>query len=178
MLGRKLARGLKSAIYALQDMPSETVIGSLMRRGRVSLSVAESCTAGLLAKRLTDAAGSSRYFIGGIIAYANRVKHDFLSVTSRVLERHGAVSRQVALQMARDVRLRFKSHLGVSITGIAGPGGGTRQKPVGLVWIALASKNMSCARRFRLAGTRERIRFMATQRALEMLYQRLTSNSR
>ena len=136
--------------------------------------MAESCTAGLVAHRVTAVPGSSAYFLGGVVAYADRVKTAQLGVRPDTLKTHGAVSRRTAVEMAQGVRRRLKADIGLGITGIAGPGGGTRAKPVGLVWIAVAEKRRRPARRFILAGSRAAVRRQAAAAALELLHAELT----
>ena len=134
-----------------------------------TLSVAESCTGGLLGSLITDTPGSSDYFLGGIIAYHNDIKSGLLSVPKKTLKKHGAVSAETAKSMARNVRKIFESDLGIAITGIAGPGGATAQKPVGLVYIALASKgNVSCKKYF-FTGSRKKIKSQSAKSALKLL---------
>ena len=135
---------------------------------KLKLAVAESCTGGMLGERLTNISGSSDVFLGGVIAYHNDVKKELLGVRAEDLERHGAVSEQVALQMAAGVRERTGADVGVSVTGVAGPGGGTAEKPVGLVWVAVHGSDAK-ARRFHVAGDRAEIRQRAAQAALEMV---------
>lgn len=117
----------------------EEAIGQALQRRGWTLATAESCTAGLISHRITNIAGSSEYFIGGIVAYANAAKAGLLGVSQSTLDTHGAVSRETALEMARGVRRALETDVGVSVTGIAGPGGGTPEKPVGLTWVAVSS---------------------------------------
>jgi nicotinamide-nucleotide amidase len=135
---------------------------------KLKLAVAESCTGGMLGERITNVPGSSDVFLGGVIAYHNDVKKKLLGVRPEDLERFGAVSEEVALQMAAGVRERTGADVGVSVTGIAGPGGGTPEKPVGLVWIAIHGSDAK-ARRFHVVGDRAEIRQRAAQAALEMV---------
>ncbi|HZK78160.1 MAG TPA: competence/damage-inducible protein A, partial [Gemmatimonadaceae bacterium] len=135
---------------------AEIVLDACRRRG-VKLSVAESCTGGLLGARLTAIAGSSDVFVGGVLAYDNSVKREWLGVSDRDLEDHGAVSEEVAATMARSVRERMKTDIGIGVTGVAGPGGGTAAKPVGMVWVALDGIGTQ-ARCLRLFGTRDEVR--------------------
>jgi len=139
-----------------------------------TLAAAESCTGGMLGAMLTAVPGSSRYFRGGVIAYANDIKRDMLGVKPATLARHGAVSAQTAVQMAAGIRRRFKADLGVATTGIAGPDGGTRAKPVGLVFIAVAGARACRVRRFVFKDGRARIRAQACRAALRMLKDALT----
>lgn len=146
---------------------AEVVLEACRRRG-VKLSVAESCTGGLLGTRLTAIPGSSDVFVGGVIAYDNSIKRGLLGVTDSDLEDHGAVSEEVATAMAKSVREKTKTDIGVGITGVAGPGGGTAAKPVGMVWVALDGIGAQ-ARCLRLFGTRAEVRQRAAQAALDMV---------
>ena len=128
----------------------------------------------MLGERITAVPGSSDVFLGGVIAYRNDIKTAALGVVAEDLRNHGAVSEEVALEMASGVRARLKADVGVSITGIAGPAGGTPEKPVGLVWIAVQAKELK-ARRFHLIGDRAEIRQRATQAALEMVRRALSN---
>lgn len=130
-----------------KDLSLSKAVGRVLREHKQTIAVAESCTGGLLADTLTDTPGSSDYMLGGIVAYANRVKQELLGVPEAMLTQHGAVSKPVALQMARAAAARLGSDIGVSTTGIAGPGGGTPQKPVGRVWIGFWSENAHFALR-------------------------------
>jgi nicotinamide-nucleotide amidase len=150
----------------------EALTRALMKAGK-SVAVAESCTGGLIAKRITDRAGSSEIFVGGVIAYANDVKVAQLGVTPEDLARHGAVSEPVARQMARGVADRFGAAVGIGITGIAGPGGGTPEKPVGTVWRAISLDGQVEARLLTFVGDREAIRERAAQEALAALHRRV-----
>jgi nicotinamide-nucleotide amidase len=134
-----------------------------------TLATAESCTGGLIGHRITSVSGSSEYFVGGMIAYANEVKIRELGVNRRLLMREGAVSAPVARQMARGIRRRFGSDIGIGVTGIAGPGGGTEKKPVGLVFIGLSRGNNDVVRRFQFKGSRETIKAAAGEAALRMV---------
>ncbi len=140
----------------------------------MTLAVAESCTGGLLGGRLTAESGSSAYFAGGVIAYANAAKTACLGVSPRVLAREGAVSAAVAYLMASGVRARFGTDLGLAVTGVAGPRGGTRAKPVGLVYIGLVDARGGVVRRFRWRGDREAVRAAAVEAALNMVRESLT----
>jgi nicotinamide-nucleotide amidase len=162
----------------------ESVVGRLLRASGLTVVAAESCTGGLLAERLTRIPGSSDYFLGGVVSYTNQLKTALLGVREDLLAAHGAVSEPVARAMAEGVRQRLGGDLGVGITGIAGPGGGSEAKPVGTVHVAIAGpapKGTAGAagepefehRRVRFPGERERVRWQASQLALEMLRRRL-----
>ena len=140
-----------------------------LRETGQTLALAESCTGGLAAKLVTDAAGSSAYFVGGVVSYANAVKEQLLGVVPEVLASHGAVSEPVALQMARGARDRLGADLALSFTGIAGPDGGSAEKPVGTVWMAKADPAGCVARRFQLGQSRERIRQAAVAHGFRWL---------
>lgn len=130
---------LDNAVYSRDGQSLEQIVGYWLQMRTATLAVAESCTGGLLGERITSVAGSSRYFAGGAIVYANSVKTELAGVPADMIERHGAVSREVAAALAEGIRYRCEATLGIGITGVAGPGGGTVEKPVGLVFHALAS---------------------------------------
>lgn len=144
----------------------------------LTLSVCESCTGGLLAAALTSVPGSSGYFAGGIIAYADRVKADVVGVRPATLRRFGAVSAQAAREMARGVRKAARTDIAVAITGIAGPSGGSARKPVGLVYIAVAAKAGAVARRFLFKGSRTAVRSAAVREALILLKRTVSGQAR
>ncbi|MCB9770960.1 MAG: CinA family protein [Candidatus Omnitrophica bacterium] len=134
-----------------------------------TISVAESCSGGLLAHRLTNIPGSSQYFIGGVLVYANTAKSLLLKVSPTLLKKHGAVSRLIAEKMAIAIRKTLKSDFGISITGIAGPAGGTKDKPVGLTYIAVARQEKVVCEKYHFKGTRLNIKTAAVNSALRML---------
>lgn len=144
-------------------------VGELLRARQLTLATAESCTGGLVGHRLTDVPGSSDYYVGGVISYANRVKQQLLGVQPETLVHHGAVSQACALEMARGVRHLLQADIGLSVTGIAGPTGGTPEKPVGLVYIALAATDQELCRRFVWDGDRAENKARSAQAALELL---------
>jgi len=160
---------LGRSIYAEDDTDLAAAILGRCRELGHTIGVAESCTGGLLGARLTSIPGSSDVVLGGVIAYANDVKHDLLAVDDQSLATQGAVSEAVVREMAEGVRSRVKSTIGLAITGVAGPGGGTPEKPVGTVWIAAALPDSTRAVQLRLIGDREEIRRRATQSTLELL---------
>ncbi|HYO42432.1 MAG TPA: nicotinamide-nucleotide amidohydrolase family protein [Candidatus Limnocylindrales bacterium] len=141
---------------------------SLVARG-LTVATAESCTGGLVAHLLTEIPGSSRYVRGGIVAYADDVKHAELGVPGDVLAAHGAVSAQVALAMAEGVRVRLRADLGVGVTGVAGPDGGSGAKPVGLVYVAVSGRGPAEVRRCLWAGDRSENKRLSAEAALELL---------
>lgn len=156
-------------VYGEADDDLAAVVLDRCRARRLHVALAESCTGGLLGARLTAIPGSSDVVVGGVVAYANEVKERLLDVPREMLAEHGAVSEQVARQMAAAARRRFGAEIGIAITGIAGPGGGTPEKPVGTVWIAIEVGDVRRAVRALFIGDREAIRERAAQAALEML---------
>ena len=147
----------------------EIQVGQLLHERGLKLALAESCTGGLLGSRVTDVSGSSEYFLGGVIAYAYEAKVELLGVSWDTLNSKGAVSRETVLEMARGVRERMKTHIAVSISGIAGPGGGTPEKPVGTTWIGLVAEDGEWAKLFQFSGDREQNKEMAADAALQLL---------
>jgi nicotinamide-nucleotide amidase len=139
----------------------------------MTLSVAESCTGGLLAERITSVSGSSRYFLGGAVVYSNDLKTAFADVPAALIEQHGAVSREVAAALAEGIRKRCGATLGLGITGVAGPTGGTAEKPVGLVFHALAGEKGTEVVERNFSGDRKRVRWYASQQALDMVRRKL-----
>ena len=168
-----IAEVLGEAYYGRDEEPLEAVVGRLLRERRLTLAVAESCTGGLLGHRLTEVPGSSAYFERGLVVYSNEAKQALLGVPATLLAAHGAVSGPVAEAMARGVRERAGTDLGLAVTGIAGPEGGSPAKPVGTVFIAVASPDGVEARRFRFGGTRSEIKALSALWALELLRRRL-----
>ena len=171
------------AVYSEQEEDTlETVAVALLKEAGATLTVAESCTGGLLGERLTRVPGSSESFLGGVIVYTNRLKSDLLGIPPALIEEHGAVSEPVARAMAESVRRALRSDYGIGITGVAGPGGGSEEKPVGTVHIALAGPGaegddrdeiQTEHRKSRFPGDRERVRWFSSQFALDMLRRRL-----
>jgi PncC family amidohydrolase len=146
-----------------------------LRELRLTLAVAESCTGGLAGSRITDVAGSSDYFLGGVIAYANSAKEELLSVRPETLVRFGAVSESAAREMAAGVRCALGADIGLAVTGIAGPGGATAEKPVGLMWLALSAENVERTRRLLLEGDRLRNKADAAEALLSFLEEFLSA---
>ncbi len=170
----KLRSRVEAYAYGVDDADLAAVVLDKCRALDFTLAVAESCTGGMLGERITSIPGSSDVFLGGVIAYHNEVKRSLLGVRSEAIERSGAVSEEVVLQMASGVRERLGADVGVAVTGIAGPGGGTPEKPVGLVWIAVHALEVK-ARRFHVGGDRAEIRQRAAQAALEMVRRALSN---
>lgn len=144
-------------------------VGKLLRSKNLTISVAESCTGGRVGDMLTNVSGSSDYFMGGVVSYSNRAKEDLLGVRSSTLASKGAVSDEVARQMASGVRRSLHTKIGVGITGIAGPLGGTPGKPVGLVYIAVTSDRGTASARNLFKGSRAQVKKQSATRALEMV---------
>jgi len=170
----KLKGRVGAYAYGVDDADLAAVVLEKCRASGFTLAVAESCTGGMLGERLTNIPGSSKVFLGGVVAYHNDVKLDLLGVRPEDIEQFGAVSEEVALRMASGIRERLGANVGVSVTGIAGPGGGTVEKPVGLVWIAVHASELK-ARRFHVGGDRAEIRQRAAQAALEMVRRALSN---
>ncbi len=157
------------AIFTKDDRPLEEIVGVMLRAGNKTVALAESCTGGLISKRITEISGSSAYFEGAFVSYSNRWKEKLLGVSEGTLAAHGAVSEETAREMAENVREKAGTDIGLSVTGIAGPTGGTKDKPVGLVYMALSDGERTVARRFNFRGDREPVRYRASQAALNML---------
>jgi nicotinamide-nucleotide amidase len=172
-LGDQIELALGEYIFSTHGEPLEEVVGMYLVMRQKTVAVAESCSGGLLAERLTRHSGSSNYFLGGAICYSNALKTSMVGVPATLIEEHGAVSQPVAQAMAEGVRVRTGASLGVGITGIAGPTGGSPEKPVGLVFIGLADERGTQVREFRFPGNRQRVRLWATQMALEMIRRRI-----
>ncbi|MCI0449437.1 MAG: CinA family protein [Chlorobi bacterium] len=151
----------------------EETIGKLLRKKKLTVSAAESCTGGLIASLLTDVPGSSDYFISGVVAYADEAKIKFLGVKKQTLKKYGAVSSQVTKEMALGIRKRSSADIGISTTGIAGPSGGSRKKPVGTIWIGYSDKNVTFAEKFVFGKNRLKNKRLMAKKALEILRKKL-----
>jgi nicotinamide-nucleotide amidase len=156
-------------IYGTGEEELEDVLGRILAERKLTIAVAESCTGGLIANKLTDVSGSSRYVERALVTYSNRSKMELLGVPEALLERVGAVSREVAEAMAAGVRTRSGTDIGLSTTGIAGPTGGTEEKPVGLVWIGYSDGSQTFAKRYLFGEGRTRVKVRASQAALELV---------
>jgi len=172
-LSLKIEKELGNAAFSFRGETMEEVVGRRLAMTEFTVAVAESCTGGLISQRLTNVPGSSKYFIEGVVTYSNDSKVRLLGVDKKIIKEFGAVSQQVARDMARGVRHKAKADFGLAVTGIAGPGGGTEEKPVGLVYIALADDAHTEHRKLTIPGDRELIRWRASQAALDMLRRRL-----
>ena len=164
---------LGDALYASKGESLEQIVGYYLQMRDSTVAVAESCTGGLLADRITSISGSSRYFLGGAVVYSNELKTAFADVPKDLLAQHGAVSREVASALAEGIRKRCKATFGIGITGVAGPSGGSEQKPVGLVYHALASERETQVEERKFPGNRKRVRWFASQLALDMVRRKL-----
>jgi nicotinamide-nucleotide amidase len=164
---------LDDAVYSRNGESLEQIVGYWLQMRNATVAVAESCTGGLLAERITSISGSSRYFLGGAVVYSNALKTELAGVPAEMIDRHGAVSREVAAALAEGIRYRCESTLGVGITGVAGPTGGTPEKPVGLVFHAVASGTGTEVVQRNFPGDRKRIRRFASTMALDMVRKKL-----
>jgi nicotinamide-nucleotide amidase len=169
----KLEAELGDNVFSDNGESLEQIVSYFLQMRSATLAVAESCTGGLVAERLTSISGSSRYFVGGVVAYSNDLKMEFAGVPQDLLEVYGAVSEQVAGALAEGVRKRCGTTLGLGVTGVAGPTGGTAEKPVGLVYHALASESGTELIKRNFPGDRARIRWFASQQALDMVRRKL-----
>lgn len=175
-LCRRVHERLGVAVFTEAEETLEVVVGQRLRSLERTVATAESCTGGLVGKMLTDVSGSSEYYLGGVVAYGNSWKVQWLGVNETTLERFGAVSEPVAYAMALGVRLRTGADYGLSLTGIAGPEGGTEEKPVGTVFVGLSSAEGTVVKKFQLRGDRETIRLRAARLALDWLRLQLAAD--
>jgi len=160
---------LGSCVYSCDGRALEAIVGEMLAERGLTVAVAESCSGGLLTSRLTDVPGSSAYVDRGVVCYSNRAKVELLGVPEEMIHEHGAVSEPVARAMAEGVARRARTSVGLAITGIAGPGGGTLEKPVGTVVVAVAMNDETRVRTLKLFGGREMVKFQSAQAALNML---------
>ncbi|MBS1816045.1 MAG: competence/damage-inducible protein A [Acidobacteria bacterium] len=172
-LAGKCAQELDDLVFAHEGESLEEVVLLMLGMRHLTLSTAESCTGGLVAERLTRIPGSSRAFLGGAVVYSDELKTRFANVPKNLIRTHGAVSREVAVSLAEGIRSTTGTDIGIGITGIAGPGGATLNKPVGRVYVALASAEGSEVQELNLTGERERVRWFSSQHALDMLRRHL-----
>jgi nicotinamide-nucleotide amidase len=164
---------LEDSVYSRNGESLEQIVGYWMQMRNATVAVAESCTGGLLAERITSIGGSSRYFLGGAVVYSNQLKTELAGVPADMIHRHGAVSREVAAALAEGIRYRCESTFGIGITGVAGPTGGTPEKPIGLVFHAVASDSGTEVVERKCPGDRKRIRRFASTMALDMMRRKL-----
>jgi nicotinamide-nucleotide amidase len=166
---RRVELALGENLVSTQGETLEDAVARLLTNNRATIAVAESCTGGLLAERLTSLPGSSAYFLGGVTCYSNEMKTNLVGVPPEMIAAKGVVSPEVALALADGIRRRAGATIGVGITGIAGPGGGTSEKPVGLVYLAVKASGAARERRLQLPGDRDRIRMFAAQSAMDLV---------
>lgn len=159
--------------YTGMDEPLEAQVGAALRKHGWTLALGESCTGGLVAHRITEVAGSSEYFVGGVVAYSNPIKTAMLQVSQETLDRLGAVSEQTAREMARGARSELGADVGLSVTGIAGPGGGSPDKPTGLTFVAVATPAWETAERYVWQGDRHENKSASAEAALALLFKAL-----
>lgn len=171
LLKRELQNRLGRSLYSFEGESLSALIGRKLLATGKTLAVAESCTGGMLAGRITDVPGASRYFKGGVVVYSNQTKHAVLKISKELLRSKGAVSLETAKAMAKAIRLQLDASIGIAVTGIAGPGGGTRQKLVGLVYLAVSDSKRARVFNFQFSGDRTKIRLQATQKALLLLWE-------
>ena len=172
----KLKKLIPEQIYGYDTDTMEGVVSNLLKEKKHTLSTAESCTGGNISKMITSISGSSSFFNGSVVTYTNKSKSQLLDVNDQVIEKHGAVSQQVVEQMAKNVRLKFDSDYGISTSGIAGPTGGTADKPVGTVWIAVASEEKVISKKLNLGYNRERNIHVSSLSVLNLLRLELIKN--
>ena len=172
-LASQLEDEFDEAVFSTHGETLEQIVGYYLQMRGLNLSVAESCTGGMISQRITSVPGSSRYFVGGAVVYDNSLKTGLADVPPLLIKEHGAVSREVAIALAEGIRKRCKTSLGVGVTGIAGPGGGTEEKPVGLVFHAVADGNSTEVVERRFPGDRDLIRQWATTQALDLVRRKL-----
>jgi nicotinamide-nucleotide amidase len=165
----RMALALGENLYSTRGETMEEIIAQILTENHATIAVAESCTGGLLAERVTTLSGSSAYFVGGVVCYSNELKSSLVGVPAELIASKGAVSSEVALALADGIRKRTGATIGIGITGIAGPTGGTPEKPVGLVHIGIADERSTRERKFQFPGDRERIRNFAALNALDMV---------
>jgi nicotinamide-nucleotide amidase len=172
-LAGKLEEELEDFVYSSQGETLEQIVLYYLELRGASLAVAESCTGGMVAERLTSVSGSSRSFVGGAVVYSNRLKTELAGVDPQLIAQHGAVSQEVANALAEGIRERCGSTIGLGITGIAGPGGGTEDKPVGLVYVAISDADGTECVEKRFPGDRAGIRYYGSQQGLDLVRRRL-----
>jgi nicotinamide-nucleotide amidase len=171
----KLEKKLLRFIYGYDEDRMEEIVGNLLLENKYSIAVAESCTGGLISNRLTNVPGSSSYFTGGVVSYSNQSKIKLLNVNRETLENFGAVSEKTAREMVVGIQALFKSDIGVSVTGIAGPGGGTDLKPVGLVYIGIKIHENEYVKQFTFTNSRDYNKRLSSQAALDLIRLELTN---
>ena len=165
----KIRRRFGKYIFGIDSETLEKVVGELLIKKKKALAIAESCSGGYISSLVTNSPGSSKYFIMGVVAYNNKIKTDFLGIDKKIIKEKGAVSKEVASLMAKRVRQLADTDFGIGVTGIAGPAGGSKNKPIGTVYIALSSNRRATLKKFTFIGTRQEIKLQAAQQALNLL---------
>jgi len=160
---------IKKYIYTESDETIQEVVANKLLKLKLTLSIAESCTGGLISKKMTDLPGASKYLLGSIVAYSNDIKQKILNVDGKIIEKYGAVSKEVALEMVKGISILTNSDISIATTGISGPSGGSKEKPVGLIYIAINYKNNSIVKKFNLAPKRDLHREISSNVSLNML---------
>ena len=168
-LEKELRKRLGNYIFGSDGDTLESVVGKLLLKNKKTLSIAESCTGGLIQNRITNVNGSSKYFSGGVVSYSNELKTSLLKVSKKEIKKYGAISKEVALSMAEGIRKITASRIALGVTGIAGPLGATKKKPVGLVYISLVDKKFKIVKEYRFVGSREDIKLLSSNAALDLL---------
>ena len=172
-LKQEIMSVLHEYVYSYDDITLEETILNLLVKNNLTLSLAESCTGGLISKNITDISGSSKFFVGSLVAYSNSIKNNFLDVPNNVIDKYGAVSQEVSELMATNISKKFKSDIGLSCTGISGPNGGTKEKPVGTVYISIKFLDKLLTKKFNFRLNRKSHRIITNQTALYMLWKLL-----
>jgi nicotinamide-nucleotide amidase len=170
---KKLKKELGICVYGEDDDTLENITGKLLIEKDMTIAVAESCTGGLLNHHFTSVSGSSKYMKGGVVAYSNEIKRDILGVQEKTLAKFGAVSKETAIELAVGIRQKLFSEIGISITGIAGPTGGTYKKPIGLVFIGFSKKNYKFFKKYLFHGDRKSINYRTTKVAIDIVRREL-----
>lgn len=175
---KEIKQRLRKYIYGFDDETLESVVGMLLSEMGLRISVAESCTGGLISSRITNISGSSKYFCMGVTAYSNKAKKELLGVSEKKLKKYGAVSKEIAFEMAKGIKNLSDTDMALAVTGIAGPTGGTKKKPVGLVYIAVVSDSLTNVKKYLFTGNRTEIKYQISTRALDMVRCMLLSGHR
>ena len=177
LMEKEIRSRVGAYVFATGDRTMEGVVGEMLKERGLALSLAESCTGGLIGNLMTNVSGSSEYFAGGVVAYSNQAKMDLLGVSPETLDQYGAVSDQTVLEMAAGARERFRTDLSLAVSGIAGPDGGTPEKPVGTVYIGMSDRNFSFSRRYAFSGARDQVKLNSAMMALDWVRRRLRGDS-
>lgn len=177
LMEKEIRSRVGAYVFATGEQSMEGVVGGMLKERGLTLSLAESCTGGLIGNLMTNVPGSSEYFAGGVVAYSNQAKLDLLGVSPDTLDRYGAVSDQTVREMAAGARERFRADLSLAVSGIAGPDGGSPEKPVGTVYIGMADRDFAFSRRYRFWGDRNQVKLNSAMMALDWIRRRLRGDS-